>query len=159
MSKTDKLTPRQRAFCDEYLVDLNATQAAIRAGYSQKGAHVRGSELLANHKVARAIAGKFEDRMKRVEVDQDYVLGVLKENIERAMQRRPVLNNKGKETGNYVYDGRTVNGAASLLGKHLGMFTNRILYQGVTRFRGITGIVGTPGSEIDQSADRPRLTP
>ncbi len=90
---------------------------------------------------------------------QDYVLGVLKENIERAMQRRPVLDNKGEETGNYVYDGRTVNGAASLLGKHLGMFANRILYQGVTRFNVITGIEGTPGSEVDQSADRRRLTP
>ncbi len=159
MSETDKLTPKQRAFCDEYLVDLNATQAAIRAGYSEKGAHVRGSELLANHRVTRAIAGKFEDRMKRVEVDQDYVVRVLKENIELSLQRRPILNNKGEETGNYVHDGRTVNGAASLLGKHLGMFANRVLYQGVTRFNVITGIEGTPGSEIDQLSDRRRLPP
>jgi phage terminase small subunit len=44
--RKDALTTREQAFCDEYLKDLNATQAAIRAGYAQKGAHVQGSRLL-----------------------------------------------------------------------------------------------------------------
>lgn len=49
--RVKRLTPRQQRFVDEYLIDLNATQAAIRAGYSEKGATVRGSELLASRKV------------------------------------------------------------------------------------------------------------
>ena len=51
------LNHRQERFVQEFLVDLNATQAAIRAGYSKKGAHVRGSELLSNRKVALAVEG------------------------------------------------------------------------------------------------------
>jgi len=49
------LTDRQAVFASEYIIDNNATQAAIRAGYSPKGATVRGSELLANSKVRAAI--------------------------------------------------------------------------------------------------------
>ena len=52
----NKLTAKQERFVAEYLIDLNATQAAIRAGYSEKGAFVRGSELLRNRKVAEAVA-------------------------------------------------------------------------------------------------------
>lgn len=68
------LTPRQQRFVDEYLIDLNATQAAIRAGYSCKGATVRGAELLANRKVAEAIEAAEAARSERVQVDQDWVL-------------------------------------------------------------------------------------
>ena len=50
------LTPKQEAFVQEYLIDLNATQAAIRAGYSEKTANEQGSRLLANVKIAKAIA-------------------------------------------------------------------------------------------------------
>lgn len=56
------LTARQQRFVDEYLVDLNATQAAIRAGYSPPRAHITGSELVANRKVAEVIA----ERKRRV---------------------------------------------------------------------------------------------
>jgi phage terminase small subunit len=56
MPKGDKLTDKQEKFCHEYLIDLNATQAAIRSKYSKKGARVRGFELLANSNVQRRIA-------------------------------------------------------------------------------------------------------
>lgn len=68
------LTARQQRFVDEYLVDLNATQASIRAGYSHKGATVRGSELLANRKVAEAISAAKASRAERVQITQDRVL-------------------------------------------------------------------------------------
>lgn len=68
------LTPKQQRFVDEYLVDLNATQAAIRAGYSEKGAEVRGSELLRVRKVAEAIAEGKQKRADRLEITQDRVL-------------------------------------------------------------------------------------
>jgi len=69
-----KLTPRQKRFVQEYLVDLNATQAAIRAGYSQKGAETRGSELLRNRKVAAAVRVAKEKREERTEVTADKIV-------------------------------------------------------------------------------------
>lgn len=68
------LQPRQAAFVREYLVDLNATQAAIRAGYSAKTAHAQGPRLLENVEVAAAIDEALKRRAERVEVKQDDVL-------------------------------------------------------------------------------------
>ena len=68
------LTPKQQRFVEEYLLDLNATQAAIRAGYSAKGATVRGSELLANRNVADAIALGQSARSERTKINADWVL-------------------------------------------------------------------------------------
>ena len=69
-----KLTPKQQAFVAEYLVDLNATQAAIRAGYSAKTAEQQASRLLSNVKVAEAIAERMKERASRTEITQDRVL-------------------------------------------------------------------------------------
>ncbi|WP_182342606.1 terminase small subunit [Comamonas koreensis] len=68
------LTPKQQAFVDEYLVDLNATQAAIRAGYSAKTAHEQASRLLANVKVSDAVADAKKARSERTKIDADWVL-------------------------------------------------------------------------------------
>lgn len=68
------LTPKQQAFVAQYLVDLNATQAAIRAGYSAKTANREGTRLLSNAVIAAAIAEAQAARAKRVEVEQDEVL-------------------------------------------------------------------------------------
>lgn len=68
------LTARQARFVEEYLVDLNATQAAIRAGYSAKTADQQGSRLLANVKVAAAVARAKSDRSNRTKIDADWVL-------------------------------------------------------------------------------------
>ena len=69
-----KLTAKQQRFCDEYLIDLNATQAAIRAGYSPKTACEQASRLLANVKVQEVIAVKMAIRSKRTGINQDRVL-------------------------------------------------------------------------------------
>jgi len=68
------LKPLQRVFVQEYLKDLNATQAAIRAGYSKKTAHVQGPRLLGNVSVSEAIYKAQERRAKRTEITQDRVL-------------------------------------------------------------------------------------
>ena len=73
-----KLTPRQKKFVEEYLIDLNATRAAIAAGYSEKGATVRGSELLTNRNVCAALNKANEERQKRAELSADMVLEELK---------------------------------------------------------------------------------
>ena len=69
-----KLTAKQQRFCDEYLIDLNATQAAIRAGYSEKTAEEQGCRLLRNVKVQKYIQNRKQDRIERTEITQDMVL-------------------------------------------------------------------------------------
>jgi phage terminase small subunit len=67
------LTAKQARFVAEYLVDLNATQAAIRAGYSARTANEQAARLLANVSVAAAVAEAQAARGKRTEVTQDRV--------------------------------------------------------------------------------------
>ena len=69
-----KLTPKQIRFVDEYMVDFNATQAAIRAGYKAKTAHVIGAENLRKPKIAEEIARRQKDLQKRTEISQDRVV-------------------------------------------------------------------------------------
>ena len=74
MSKSKKLTSRQEQFCQEYLIDLNGTQAAIRAGYSEKTANEIASENLAKPNIQARVAELKAKRLKRVENEQDSVL-------------------------------------------------------------------------------------
>ncbi|MEJ7933506.1 terminase small subunit [Sphingobium sp. AN558] len=71
------MTPKQQRFVEEYLIDLNATQAAIRAGYSAKTANEQASRLLANVSVSHAIMEAQQRRSTRTEITQDRVLAEL----------------------------------------------------------------------------------
>lgn len=104
------LTPRQAAFVREYLVDNNGAQAAIRAGYSSDAAKEQAARLLTNVNVKAALDEAMAARAARVEITADMVLaGLLKEAT--------------RETGP-VSQGAKVR-AWELLGKHLGMMTDR----------------------------------
>lgn len=70
----NELTAKQRSFVREYLVDLNATQAAIRAGYAESGASVEGTRLLANAKVKAAVDAAMKLRSDRTQITADRVL-------------------------------------------------------------------------------------
>ena len=124
------LTAKQQRFVDEYLVDFNGTQAAIRAGYSEKTAHAIAWENLRKPEISAALKVSFESISKRVEITQEYVLTRLRENAERALQNQPVLNKEGKETGEYRYEGSVANRALELLGKHLGLFPDKFEHTG-----------------------------
>ena len=115
------LTAKQSRFIDEYLRDLNATQAAIRAGYSQNTAYRIGWENLRKPQIALAVNQKREIVQERNELSQDWVIAKLVANAERAMQAEPVRDNKGNETGEYTYQGNVANKALELLGKYLGI--------------------------------------
>ncbi len=105
-----KLTLKQQRFIQEYLVDLNATQAAIRVGYSKKTAKEQGYENLTKPHIVGAILEAQRERSERVEVSQDYVLKMLMAEVERsAEETSPNARIKSLE----------------LLGKHLGMFLDR----------------------------------
>lgn len=69
-----KLTPKQVRFVDEYLVDFNATQAAIRAGYSPKTAAAAAARLLRNVNIQAEIARRQKDLQRRTEVTQERVV-------------------------------------------------------------------------------------
>ncbi len=71
------MTPKQQRFVDEFLIDLNATQAAIRAGYSKKTARAVGSENLTKPDIAEAIAEAMAARSERTKIDVDWVLARL----------------------------------------------------------------------------------
>ena len=73
------LTPKQERFVDEYLVDLNATAAATRAGYSERTANEQGARLLANVSVRSAIQLSKARRSERTKIDADWVLRTLAE--------------------------------------------------------------------------------
>lgn len=74
MRQPHKLSPKQIAFIEEYLVDLNSTQAALRAGYSPRSAFTQGCQMLAKPHVAQAIAAAKLARSERTQITQDRVL-------------------------------------------------------------------------------------
>ncbi|WP_255551747.1 terminase small subunit [Erythrobacter crassostreae] len=92
LSKDADMTPKQEAFVREYLVDLNATQAAIRAGYSKRTAHVIGHENLTKPEIAAAIEVAMNDRAKRTEITADYVLEGIRDTIERCRGEDDAFN-------------------------------------------------------------------
>jgi len=107
---TPKLTPKQLMFCQEYLIDLNATQACIRAGYSERTANRQGAENLSKPVIKEEIDRLKAIREKKVELTAEKVL----KDIERVRE---------KAEGSEQY---TVSLKASeLQGKHLAMFTDK----------------------------------
>ena len=89
-----KMTAKQMRFCDEYLIDLNATQAAIRAGYSEKYAHTNAAKLLQITTIKDFLAQRMAEKQSELIADQDEVLRFLTavmrgeekdEKIQRAM--------------------------------------------------------------------------
>jgi phage terminase small subunit len=120
------LNERQRQFVREYIIDFNGTAAAIRAGYKKNSAKQQASELLTLPNIQAALSVEKAERVKRTQIDQDWVVKVLTKNVKRALQVEPVYDRDGNRTGEYVYEGAVVNGAARLLGQHLGMFVDRV---------------------------------
>ena len=119
----EKLTAKQQRFCEEYLIDLNATQAATRAGYSGRTAYRTGCDNLMKPQIAEVIQKGINERSERTKIDADYVLTSLKEVAERCMQAEPAKVKDGK-VAEYRFDSSGANRALELLGKHLKLFTD-----------------------------------
>ena len=142
------MTPKQQRFVEEYLVDLNATQAAIRAGYSERTAAQIGEENLRKPEIAEAVQAAMDTRSERTEITQDYVLSGLKEVAERCLERAPVMIREGRgmvqatdDEGRHVwqFNAAGANKAFELLGKHLKLFTEK---------HEVTGEIGMPPINI-----------
>lgn len=120
-----RLTDRQQRFVAEYLVDLNATQAAIRAGYSEKRASEIGYQLLRKTTVQAAIQEAMADREKRTGVTQDRVVAEL--------ERVAFAEAHDYTDADLKYANKLK--ALELLGRHLGMFTDKVEQTGETTLR------------------------
>lgn len=93
---TKPLTPKQARFAEEYLVDFNATQAAIRSGYSPKGARVQGVRLLTNANVASAIRERQQETDRRLILTRERALQLLGSTAERCIaDDHPQMVNAG----------------------------------------------------------------
>ncbi|OOF84438.1 terminase [Rodentibacter ratti] len=114
-SKGRGLNEKQKRFVDEYLIDLNATQAAIRAGYSADTARQMGSENLSKPVIQEAIQEAQKNRSTRTQVTQDDVI--------RGLLTEAEWNGEGSSHSARV-------AAWAHLGKHLGMFTQKVEVSG-----------------------------
>ena len=101
------LNPKQAQFVQEYLIDLNGTQAAIRAGYSPRTAGVKATQLLKEVNVQAVLTDAVADLVHRTQMTQDWVLDNLRQNMMGAMAEG---------------DRHSANRALELIGRHLRMF-------------------------------------
>jgi len=143
-----KLTAKQQRFVDEYLIDLNATKAAIRAGYSEKTAFSIGTENLRKPLIQKAIQQRKQAREQRTEITQDRVIQELADiGFAKATDYARIVPDGGvdfvstddlteSQKAAVVSIKETQNGteirladklkALELIGKHLGMFDRNI---------------------------------
>lgn len=168
-----RLTPKQQRFVEEYLVDLNATEAAKRAGYSEKTAYSQGQRLLKNVEAQKYIEQRMKDREKRTEITQDKVLQELSKiafasgtDFAKVVEKsfmKPIFDNDGNKINEEEVFYKDVEliltddlpeekkkaiaaikqtkfgiaiescdkvKALELLGRHLGMFTDKVEHSG-----------------------------
>ena len=130
-----KLNERQQRFCDEYLIDLNATQAAIRAGYSSKYAHTNANKLLQNTTIKEFIDARMAEKQDSLIADQDEVLKYLT-SVLRGKTQSEIVVVEG--TGDGCSEARAMQKApdekerlkaAELLGKRYGLYTEKVEQQ------------------------------
>ncbi len=107
------------------MVARSAPQAAIRAGQCVGAAPQHASQLVQNALVKAAIQAAVAPRAECPEISQAWVVERLVANATRAMQAVPVVDRDGNPTGRYSYQGSVANRALELLGKHVGLWTER----------------------------------
>lgn len=115
---SNKLNAKQEMFCLEYIKDFNATQAAIRAGYSKKTAGSQAHDLLKKPEIQEKLAEAIKERSEKTKIDAQWVLTQAVKVHERCMQSEPVMVN-GEPTGEYKFEHAGANKALEIIGKHV----------------------------------------
>lgn len=121
------MTAKQKRFCDEYLIDLNATQAAIRAGYSKKTANRIGTENLSKPVIKQYIDERMAEKDKELIAEQDEVLKFLTSVMRgKELDERKFVNEIGDlESYNIKVQANQIK-AAELLGKAYGLYKDKV---------------------------------
>jgi phage terminase small subunit len=134
-NSSPSLTSKQLRWIDEYLIDFNGAAAAVRAGYSEKSARSIAHENTTKPDIQAAIRSRSLELAARCELSQDEVIRGIRATIDRCNQSEAVCDASGKPVmvttpaGDlvpaYRFEPMAVLRGWELLGKHLGMFTNR----------------------------------
>lgn len=184
MATKKTITPKQKRFADEYLIDLNATQAAIRAGYSPKAASEGGYHLLRNPKVAAYIEARQAVLAERTGITQERVLTALAEvgfgdirgffdasgNLRAIPDLSPAQAAMlaGFEVATSVSEDEGVTRTAKikmtdrlraleLMGKHLGMFADRVKHDATEELLAMGRALGLVAGRIEPGKSDPRI--
>lgn len=144
------MTPKQRRFCDEYLIDANMTQAAIRAGYSSKTAYSQGQRLLKNVEIKNYIDEQME-KMQKITVASaeeivEYLTSVIRgesKSTEIVVEGHGDGYSKAKKVLKEPSEKERLK-AAELLGKRYG------LYKEKTDFNGVIPVVISGGDNLEE---------
>jgi phage terminase small subunit len=144
------MTPKQQRFVEEYLIDLNGTQAAIRAGYSAKTANEQAARLLVNVSISEAVAERRAALTHRTQVTQEQIIAEFMRmgfydpasiagqpmtgpadipNLPEDV-RRAIVGWGWDKAGNFRLKLADKNAALVNLGRHLGMFTDKVETKG-----------------------------
>lgn len=109
---SDNLTDKQRAFCEEYIIDFNGAQAAIRAGYAEKTARITAAKLLTKSNIQSYLSELIQERKERVKVSQDDVIRELShiafDDIKNYLKFKTEKVKVDEVDGKPIYDYRTV---------------------------------------------------
>ena len=127
-----KMTEKQKRFCDEYLIDPNATQAAIKAGYSKKTAKEQGSRLLTNVNIKAYIGERLETMKSKKIADAEEVIEYLTSVLRgEGYEEMVVVEGCGEGVSRATTVTRDICPkdrlkAAEMLGKRYGLFTDKV---------------------------------
>lgn len=115
----EKLTSKQELFCREYLVDLNATQAAIRAGYNPNSAKQIATENLSKPYLANFIAELKAERAAKVDISAAWVLKKLVALHDKCMEAETVQDSAGVDMGYAKFNPSSAAKSLELIGRHV----------------------------------------
>ncbi len=122
-----KMTAKQQRFCDEYLIDLNATQAAIRAGYSEKYAHTNANKLLQNTTIKDFISERMAEKEDELIADQNEVLKYLTSVLRGEEKDEQLISNAmGELEIQKIRRQHNQMKAAELLAKRYGLLVEKL---------------------------------
>ena len=130
MAIGDDLTPKQLKFCQEYIIDLNATQASIRAGYSESTARSIGSENLSKPAIVTHLQYLMNKRAERTEITSDRVLKELAKIAFFNMEEDLLCDEESSLLVNRKIKLSDKKASLELLGRHLKLFTDKVQHSG-----------------------------
>jgi phage terminase small subunit len=141
-----ELTDKHRRFADEYLIDMDAIRAYIKVyNCKESTAKVNAYRLLDNASISAYVKEKQDEVSEKLNLTHEWVLEKLKTCVDKSMQEVEVEKWDYEEkqmvgTGEYIYDSKGATKALELIGKHLGMFKDKLELSGETGVRIINDI-------------------